>query len=88
MRIKSPCRLFLVALPLHYRTCARHLPGFQYTAGNDTQAKVGSDPAQGSTTTVSTVLIPVTRSFDAAKKTVGRPSIMDATLSTSPESIA
>ena len=38
---------------------------------------VGRDPAQGGTTTIPTVLVPVTLSFEA-KKTAGKPFLMDA----------
>ena len=38
---------------------------------------VGRDPAQGGTTTIPTVLVPVTLSFEA-RKTAGKPFIMDA----------
>ena len=74
MRIKSLCRfLFLLALPLHFALAQGTVPTFQYTAGRGNYSILGRDPAQGSTTNIPTVLVPVTLSFDAAKK------IMDAT---------
>ena len=81
MRIKALCLLFLLALPLHFARAQGTVPTFRYTAGQSTYAILGRDPAQGSTTTIPTVLVPVTLSFDAANKTsptAGRPSIMDA----------
>ncbi len=79
MRIQSLCLLLFLALPLRFVRAQGTVPTFQYTAGQGTYAIVGRDPAQGGTTTIPTLLVPVTLSFDAAK-TAGRPLIMDATL--------
>jgi chitinase len=77
MRIRSLCRLLLLALPLHFAGAQGTVPTFLYTVGQGTYAIVSRDPEQGSTTTIHIVLVPVTLSFDAAK-TAGRTLIMDA----------
>src|SRR5882757_2364694 len=61
MRIKFNYLLFLLALPL----CA--IPTFQVTAGQASYTLVGRDPAQGGTTIIPAVLVPITLSFDAKK---------------------
>jgi chitinase len=76
MRIRSLCGLFLIALPLYSARAQGTVPTFQYTANQATYVILGRDPAQGGTTTIPTVLVAVTLSFEA--KTAGRPSIMDA----------
>jgi chitinase len=49
-------------------------------AGKDyTYTVVGSDPAKGGTTTIPTVLVPITLSFDAPMDTTGKKAILDAT---------
>ena len=53
------------------------MPTFQHAAGQGSYTLVGRDPAQGGATTIPTVLVPVTLSFDA-KKTAGKPFVMDA----------
>ncbi|SPE35223.1 Glycoside hydrolase, family 18 [Candidatus Sulfopaludibacter sp. SbA3] len=76
MRIKSLSLLFLLVLPL----CCAHaqsVPTFRYAAGQGSYTLAGRDPAQGGTTTIPTVLIPIALLFDA-KKTAGRDFIMDA----------
>src|SRR5450756_161590 len=77
MRIKSICLLFLLVLPLHFAHAQTTVPTFQHAAGQGSYTFVGRDPAQGGTTTIPTVLVPVTLSFDA-KKTAGKPFPMDA----------
>src|SRR5882757_323061 len=66
MRIKFNYLLFLLALPL----CA--IPTFHVTAGQGSYTLVGRDPAQGGTTTIPTVLVPIVLSFD------GKNVVMDA----------
>jgi hypothetical protein len=70
-RLQPLCLLlFLLALPLHFAHAQGTVPTFQFTAGQSTYSIVGRDPAQANTTTIPTVLVPVTLSFDAAKKTI------------------
>jgi chitinase len=52
-------------------------PTFTQAIGQGTYTLVGRDPSQGGTTTIPTVLVPVTMSFEA-KKVAGKPVIMDA----------
>jgi len=78
MRIKPLCRFFLLALPLHLAHAQGTVPTFQYTANQATYAILGRDLAQGSSTTIPTVLVPVTLSFDAPNKTAGEPPITKA----------
>lgn len=61
MRIKFNYLLSLLALPL----CA--IPTFQVTAGQGSYTLVGRDPAQGGTTAIPTVLVPITLSFETKK---------------------
>ncbi|WP_263358454.1 chitinase [Acidicapsa ligni] len=85
MRIKSLCLLVLLALsPLTFAaahaqqgTNAGTVPTFQHTIGSSSYTLVGRDPAQGGTTAIPTVLVPITLSFEA-KKTAGKPFAMDA----------
>src|SRR5450759_3619190 len=77
MRIKSICLLFLLVLPLQFACAQSTVPSFQHAAGQGSYTFVGRDPAQGGVTTIPTVLVPVTLSFDA-KKTAGKPFLMDA----------
>jgi chitinase len=53
------------------------VPTFTQSAAGKTLTLVGSDPAKGETTTISTVLVPVTLSFEA-KKVAGKALAMDA----------
>ena len=77
MRIKSFYLLFLLVLPLRFAHAQGAVPTFQHAVGQGSYTLVGRDPAQGGTTTIPTVLVPVTLSFDA-KKTAGKPFLMDA----------
>ncbi len=52
-------------------------PHFDHAAGGRSYTLVGRDPAQGGVTVIPTVLVPISLSFDA-KKTAGKPFIMDA----------
>jgi chitinase len=49
------------------------LPTFQHKVDQSSYTLLGRDPAQGGTTTIPTVLVPVTLSFNA-----GKPLVMDA----------
>ena len=53
------------------------VPTFQHTAAQATYTLLGHDPAQGGATTIPTVLVPITLSFES-KKTAGKPFLMDA----------
>jgi len=77
MRIKSTCLLLLPVLPLHLACAQSTVPTFQHAAGQGSYTLAGRDPAQGGTTTIPTVLVPIRLSFDA-RKTAGKPFIMDA----------
>ena len=46
------------------------IPTFQYAAGQQTYTLAGGDPARGGTTTIPTVLVPLTLSLDARKSIV------------------
>ncbi len=64
--------LFLLSLPLGFARAQGTVPTFQYTAGQANYSIVGRDPAQGNTTTIPTVLVPVTLSFGARIMDAGR----------------
>src|SRR5205823_14052842 len=53
------------------------VPTFQRTIGGASYTIVGRDPAQGGSTTIPTVLVPITLSFES-RMTAGKPFIMDA----------
>jgi chitinase len=77
MRTKLIC---LLVLPVMVSTVSRAqgtVPTFQYAAGQSSYTLAGGDPGRGSTTTIPTVLVPITLLFDA-KRTAGKPFAMDA----------
>ena len=76
MRITSLCSLALLALPLHVALAQGTVPTFQHAVGANTYTLLGHDPAQGASTTIPIVLVPVTLSFESAK--TGKPFLMDA----------
>ncbi|HKR26169.1 MAG TPA: hypothetical protein VJS11_01900, partial [Acidobacteriaceae bacterium] len=53
------------------------VPTFRYTAGHLSVTLPGKDPAQGGTTTIPTVLVPVRLKFDS-KLVTGKPLTLDA----------
>ena len=53
------------------------VPTFRYSAGEASYTLAGGDPAKGGTTTIPTVLVPVTLAFEG-KKIAGKPFVMDA----------
>ncbi|MGA8025669.1 MAG: glycoside hydrolase, partial [Bryobacteraceae bacterium] len=55
------------------------MPTFQHVLGGSSYTLVGQDPQHAVATTIRTVLVPVSLSFEA-KKTAGKPFLMDATL--------
>jgi chitinase len=69
----------LLLIPLYFAGAQGTVPTFQYSAGNTSYTIAGSDPAKGMSTTIPTVLVPIALSFEA-KKTAGRPFVMDAGL--------
>jgi len=77
MRIKFICLMSLFVLTLHVAHAQGTVPTFKHTVGQGSYTLAGRDPAQGGTTTIPTVLVPVALSFDA-KKTAGKPFVMDA----------
>jgi chitinase len=70
--------LLLVILPLQSAHSQGTVPTFHHTAGQDTFTLAGGDPIKGETTTIPTVLVPVTLSFES-KKTAGKPFLLSAT---------
>ncbi len=64
-------------LPLQTAIAQGTVPTFKLTVKQASYTIFGNDPAQGTTTTVPTVLVPITLSFDT-KKVDGKPFVMDA----------
>ena len=77
IQIALICLVSLVALPLRVASAQGTVPTFEHAVGQASYMFAGGDPAQGSVTTIPTVLVPVTLSF-ASKKVAGRPFVMDA----------
>src|ERR1700676_3368219 len=77
LRIKSFVLLVLLVFPLHSVYAQGTVPTFRHTVGQSSYTLVGQDPSQGVTTTIPTVLVPITLSFEA-KKIAGESFIMDA----------
>lgn len=76
MRIKSVC-LPLLLWPLCLARAQGTVPTFEHSAGQGSYTLLGRSPAESGTTTIPTVLVPITLSFDASK-TGGKPFVMDA----------
>lgn len=55
------------------------VPTFETLHGQGSFTLAGHDPAQGGATTIPTVLVPITLSFDA-KRVAGKPFVMDPTV--------
>ncbi|QNI32037.1 glycoside hydrolase [Alloacidobacterium dinghuense] len=64
-------------LPLQTAIAQGTVPTFKLTVKQTSYTIFGSDPAQGTTTTVPTVLVPIALSFES-KKVDGKPLVMDA----------
>jgi chitinase len=64
--------VFSIALPWHFAQAQGTVPTFQHAIGQASYTLVGGDPARGGTTTIATVLVPLTLSFEATK------TVMDA----------
>jgi chitinase len=77
MRMKSICPFLLLVWPLAFAWAQGTVPTFHHKDGQASYTLAGSDPAQGGTTTIPTMLVPVTLSYEA-KKEAGRPFVMDA----------
>ncbi|HXE12205.1 MAG TPA: glycosyl hydrolase family 18 protein [Bryobacteraceae bacterium] len=67
----------LLLLPLTFAYAQGTIPTFKYTVEQKSYTFVGGDPARGDTTTIPTVLAPITLSFES-KKVDGKPFVMDA----------
>jgi chitinase len=68
--------LLAFVLPLHTAIAQGTVPTFKLTVKQSSYTIFGNDPAQGTSTTIPTVLIPVALSFDS-KKVDGQPFVMD-----------
>jgi chitinase len=77
MRIKSICLLLLFELSLKPAHSQGTVPTFQHPVDQSSYTLAGHDPAKGGTTTIPTVIVPIALSFDA-KRTAGKPFVMDA----------
>jgi chitinase len=82
MRTKSIILLCLLLLPLYQAHAQGTVPTFERAAGGRSYTLAGRDPAQRGVTVIPTVLVPISLSFDA-KKTAGKPFIMDASVDVS-----
>ncbi len=78
MRTKLICLLVPVVLHPHVSRAQSTVPTFQYGAGQGSYTLVGGDPGRSGTTTIPTVLVPITLLFES-KRTAGKPFIIDAT---------
>src|SRR5579875_3187772 len=54
------------------------VPTFQYIANSTSYTLLGRDPSQGGTTTIPTLVVPISLSF-ASQKVAGEPAQLDAT---------
>jgi chitinase len=77
MRTHSICLLFLLVLSFQSARAQGTVPTFTHSVGQGSYTLVGHDPAQGGTTTIPTMLVPIALSFDA-KKIAGKPFVMGA----------
>jgi len=69
--------LLLLVVSMRGAMAQGTVPTFTHAAAGKTYTMVGGDPAKGGTTTVPTVLVPVTLSFES-KKVAGKAFAMDA----------
>ncbi len=77
MRIESICLLFILFSPSCAAEAQGTVPSFRYTAGHSSYTLAGRDPAQAGTTTIPSVLVPITLTFEATQS-AGKPFVMDA----------
>ncbi len=77
MRIRPICPLFLLYLSLRTAHAQGTVPTFAHSAGQNSYTLAGRDPVEGGTTTIPTVLVPITLSFEA-KQSDGKLFVMTA----------
>ena len=77
MRIRSTILLLPFVLPLRFAHAQGTVPTFQHAVGQAPYTLAGRDPSQGGTTTIPTLLVAVTLSFEGGA-VAGKPFIMDA----------
>jgi chitinase len=77
MRFKLIWLLFLLDLSLYPAHAQGTVPTFERSAGQNSYTLAGRDPVEGGTTTIPTVLVPITLSF-AAREPTGDPFVMAA----------
>ena len=63
MRTRFICLLVLLVLVPPVSHAQGTVPTFQHAGGEGSYTLVGGDPARGGTTTIATVLVPITLSF-------------------------
>ncbi len=76
--MNSVVLLFVLSPMLPPAFAQTAIPTFQYAARSSLYTLAGRDPAEGGTTTISTLVVPISLSFEAAR-TTGEPLRMDAT---------
>ena len=81
MRNTRSCLISFIAVSLSYAHAQGTVPTFVKTSGQSSYTLVGYDPAKGETTTIPTVLVPITLSFEANGS--GKHHILDAAQDTS-----
>src|SRR6185437_3938560 len=74
IRIKILCLLLLFCLPLRRSQAQGTVPTFSRAIGGSSYTLAGRDPANAGTTTIPTVLVPITLTFEGSK-----PAQLDAT---------
>mgnify|MGYP002400430259 CR=1 FL=1 len=72
------CLLFLLDLSLHPAHAQGTVPTFEHSVGQNSYTLAGRNPVEGGITTIATMLVPITLSFEA-KKANGKPFVMAAT---------
>lgn len=77
MRFKFVCLSAVLMMTLRFGVAQGTVPTFTHESEGKTYTLVGHDPAQGTTITIPTVVVPVTLSFES-KKIAGKPFEMDA----------
>ncbi|RZU41613.1 glycosyl hydrolase family 18 protein [Edaphobacter modestus] len=77
MRLKLVCLLSFFVLMLRFAAAQGTVPTFTHTVGDKSYTVMGGDPGEEKTTTVPTVLVPVTLEFES-KKQAGRSFRLDA----------
>src|SRR5579872_5743987 len=78
MRIKSICLFFLFGLSLHPVHAQGTVPTFEHSVGQNSCTFAGRDPVEGVVTTIPTLLVPITLSFET-RKANRKPFVMAAT---------